>query len=254
MSTEGAKESFGQRSEDYASARPRYPRELFDWILTHVDRREAAWDCATGTGQAAMSLAGHFDAVHATDLRSEQIAAAVAHPRVRYSVAPAETTPFPDESFDLVTVAQALHWFDHPRFWSEVRRVSRSSGFFCAWGYAWFDVDDDVDTALVQPVRKLIAPYWAANNRILWDGYVDADIACPFERVRAPSFAIRVTWSITQLIAYLQTWSAFKLASADRVVDEALRRTFDDACARFPLHEPLAVTMPLSVVAARVHR
>lgn len=247
-----AHKTFAQRSDAYAQARPRYPRELFDWIVSHAPGRDAVWDCATGNGQAAVDLAPYFDRVEATDISAEQVGEGLAQPNIHYTVQPAEQTTFADDSFDLITVAQALHWFDFDRFWPEVARVARPGALFCAWGYAWFDCDASVTADLVQPVRALIEPYWAANNRILWHGYRSDEIALPFERLQTPQLAIRAQWTLDQLIGYMQTWSSYKRASHDAAVAAQLAAVVDAARRRADAQVPLAITMPLAIVAGHV--
>lgn len=237
---------FAQESDRYAAARPRYPDALFDWIGATCPDHEAAWDCATGNGQAAIGLAGIFNQVDATDVSPAQIGQAFAHPKVRYSACPAEATGFPRSTFDMVAVAQALHWFDYDRFWPEVRRVARPGALFCAWGYAWFRGGADVEEILLGPVAEIVAPYWAANNRILWDGYLDRDIRSPFARIRTPELRIEVNWSTDQAIDYVRTWSAFKRAvvegrgdELERLLSAARRRLGPDL--RHDLSVPLTV-------------
>src|SRR5439155_190677 len=87
-----------------------------------------AWDCATGSGQAAIGLAEQFEQVEATDASAAQLAAALAHPRVRYRQAPADASGLAPHSVELVTVAQALHWLDRPAFYAEARRVAAPPG------------------------------------------------------------------------------------------------------------------------------
>ena len=90
--------------------------------------RDRLWDCATGNGQAAAGLAEHFLEIHATDASAEQIGQAIAHPRIAYSVQEAEHTTFDDDFFDVVTVAQAMHWFRVAEFGAEASRVLRPGG------------------------------------------------------------------------------------------------------------------------------
>src|ERR1700729_3906379 len=112
---------FSVRSDEYAASRPQYPSELFDYIIRVCPGRDRAWDCGTGSGQAAVALAEWFVEVHATDVSAQQIANAAMHDRVHYSVQPAERTGFANGLFSLVTVAQALHWFEFKQFWPEVQ-------------------------------------------------------------------------------------------------------------------------------------
>ena len=67
---------FATEAARYAHLRPTYPEDLFAFLSTTVASREAAWDCATGNGQAATHLAGYFDRVIATDESAEMIAQA----------------------------------------------------------------------------------------------------------------------------------------------------------------------------------
>lgn len=238
--------TFAHGSDAYAAARPFYPQALFDWIAATCRHHEAAWDCATGNGQAAVSLAHIFRHVEATDVSEAQVAEAFAAPTIRYSAQPAERTAFPDDSFDLIAVAQALHWFDFDRFWPEVLRVARPGALFCAWGYAWFRGAPPVEEALFGPIARLVEAHWAPQNRILWDGYADTDIRCPFEQLPVPELRIELDWPVDRIIAYVRTWSAFKRAAADgreaeleTILAEAGRRLGPEA--RFPLWVPLAI-------------
>jgi ubiquinone/menaquinone biosynthesis C-methylase UbiE len=128
---------FDLGSSDYAAARPSYPVDLYRFLAARCRKTERAWDCACGNGQAALGLSEFFDEVHATDLSPNQLEHAFRHPKVRYTSCPSERTPFADNTFDLVCVAQALHWLDFGLFWPEVTRVLKPGGVFAAWGYSW---------------------------------------------------------------------------------------------------------------------
>ncbi|OOO33552.1 UNVERIFIED_ORG: hypothetical protein BTE55_09850 [Rhizobium sophorae] len=249
-----ARATFAIRSEAYAEARPRYPAELYSWILDETTGREAAWDCACGNGQAARDLAPHFQRVYASDISPEQLNHAILAPNIEYRTASAESSGYPDAAFDLITVAQALHWFDFGEFWPEVRRVARDGSFFCAWGYAWFSTPPDADLHLVQPIRRLIAPYWAPNNRLLWNGYRPDEVGFPFKPVRAPTMSIDLAWRPQELLAYMQTWSAYKRASADAELRSLLERVADTALSLLPSETRIPVSMPIAIIAGRVTR
>src|SRR3569623_1084901 len=87
--------------------------------------RALAGDAGCGNGQASVGLAAHFDRVVATDPSATQIAQAGAHPTIDYRVEPAERSSLEPGSVSLVSVSQALHWFDLEAFHAEVRRVGR---------------------------------------------------------------------------------------------------------------------------------
>ena len=75
---------FSKGSSEYRQYRPQYPDRLFSWLAASCNEHELAWDCATGNGQAAVQLAGHFRQVIATDASREQIANSMEHDGVDY--------------------------------------------------------------------------------------------------------------------------------------------------------------------------
>lgn len=244
--------TFSEASSAYASARPRYPKDLFHWVAAQCASRGRAWDCATGSGQAAVGLAAFFEQVTATDVSAEQLAHAEPHPRVQYAVASAEASGHADRKFELVTVAQALHWFKYDQFWNEVRRVTKPGSLFCAWGYDWLESTEAIDTELVAPFRAIIEPFWAPNNRILWEGYKPDMVQFPFERIAVPSFAIQVEWTLDHLLEYMMTWSAFKHSRADQGAVRAMDALLSRARARLPGGEHMSFRMPLKSIAGRI--
>ena len=196
---------FSALSDRYARARPTYPDGLYAFVAAQAPARELAWDCATGNGQAAIGLARHFARVEASDASATQIEHAMPSARVRYSVQLAEKTGFADASFDAVCIAQALHWFDHERFWAEVKRVLKPRGVVAAWGYDRLRTPDGFHRVFAEHVLGALKPYWPAQSRLLWEGY--DGVAFPFERIEAPAFEIRVEWTLEELRAYTETWS-----------------------------------------------
>src|SRR6476659_2313783 len=141
---------FSKLATRYANFRPHYPTALFDYLATLAPRDVLVWDCAAGSGQATTDLARRFDKVIATDASAQQIAAAPRLDNVEYRVALAECSGLPDKSIGLLTVAQALHWFNHEQFFVEVKRVLKPSGILAAWVYATNRVEDEKIDAIVQ--------------------------------------------------------------------------------------------------------
>ena len=197
---------FSAHAAEYAKARPTYPPELFVWLAEHGPTRDLAWDCATGNGQAAQALAGHFRRVHATDLSARQIAQATPDPRIDYRVAPADASGLADRSCDLVAVAQALHWFCNEGFYTEVRRVLKPGGLFAAWTYALLRGEPELDAIVQNFYISTVGAYWPPERRWVDLGYRDMPFA--FDDIDTPSFEIRLEWTLTELLAYLRTWSA----------------------------------------------
>ncbi len=199
---------FSDKSEIYLNARPRYPKELYDILAKLCKNHQCAWDAASGSGQAAIDLTKYFAEVKATDISEQQITNALIHPKIEYSVQPSEATTFEDNFFDLVCVAQALHWFDYEKFWPEVRRVLKPNGIFAAWGYSWFKIQSDIDNIIEHKFIKIIRPYWAKQNQLLWDHYIN--IPVPFKIQEIPDIEMAMSWDVNELFAYLHSWSATK--------------------------------------------
>jgi SAM-dependent methyltransferase len=199
---------FSAVAAQYAAHRPDYPRALFDWLADAAPSTRAAWDCGTGSGQAAVGLARRFESVFATDASAEQVARARRHRRVAYRAAPAESSGLPAGSVDCVTVAQALHWFDRERFWAEARRVLVPGGVLAAWCYLLFRVDAAVDAVVGRFYGDVVGPYWPPERALVEKGY--ATIAFPFEELPAPRFRMVKRWTLSQLEGYLTTWSAVR--------------------------------------------
>ena len=217
--TEAAfKDHFSGHAADYARYRPDYPAALFAWLAEIAPARDRAWDCATGNGQAALALAEHFGAVVATDASETQVASAFAHPRVTYCVAPAEASGLEDASVSLVTVAQALHWFDLPAFWAEADRVLRPGGVLAVWAYHLFRCTPEVDAVVDRLYSDVVGPYWPPDRKMIEEGY---PVTLPFPRVEPPPFEMAKRWTLDDLTGYLRTWSSarrfFEAKGADPV-------------------------------------
>ncbi len=200
------RDHFSGAAEAYARFRPRYPAELFAWLADQAPDRDAAWDCATGNGQAAVALAAHFERVFATDASARQLQEAWPHPRVTYAVAPAHASGLPDHSVSLVTVAQALHWFDLDPFYAEVRRVLRPGGVVAVWSYALMRISATIDPIIDRYYGETVGPYWPPERVHTENGY--RSLPFPFDEEAAPPIAMRATWTLEQLGGYMRTWSA----------------------------------------------
>lgn len=197
---------FSVQAADYAKYRPGYPRELFEWLRTSTPRHTLAWDVGTGNGQAALQLADFFDRVTATDPSAAQLKHAVAHERVTYRVQAAEDCDLPDASVDLVTAAQALHWFDFERFYRQVRRVLRPSGVIAAWTYDLNEVDAGVDAIVRKYYTDIVGPYWPAERRYVETGY--RALPFPFVEIPVPAMRMETSCTFADYLRYLGTWSA----------------------------------------------
>lgn len=242
--------TFGSNSAGYAAARPSYPEVLFDWLAAQAPARNAAWDAGCGNGQATVALARRFARVLGTDLSAEQVAHAPAVANVTWRVARSEDVDHEPASLDLVLVAQALHWFDLDRFYPLVQRALVPGGVFAAVGYAWFNVDAEVDNRVRELLLEPLRPFWAQGNAKLLRGY--RELPFPFEPIDTPMLDIEVQWTLAQMIAYVETWSAVRRMRTETGVDvvapaaEQLASLWGDGARR--------VTMPLTLRAGRAER
>lgn len=202
----GFKDHFSGHAGSYASARPTYPANLFAWLASVAPGTDLAWDCGTGNGQAAVALGQHFSRVFATDASSAQIEHAAAAPNVSYRAEPAENSSLADHSVDLVTVAQAYHWFDHDAFLREAQRVLKPGGVLAVWTYANVLVEPAIDRIVLGFYENTIGPYWPPERKLVEDGYRGLNF--PWPELMPPVFAIELEWDLPALEAYLRSWSA----------------------------------------------
>lgn len=247
----GFHDHFSGHAADYRKYRPDYPAELFAWLAMQAPDREMAWDCGTGNGQAAVGLSPHFRKVVATDASAKQVAEAEPRPNIEYYAAPAEASGLADGSIDLVTVAQALHWFDFPRFFDEVRRVCRPGGLFAAITYNLPRVDERCDTLLERFQYQIVGPYWPPERR-----HVDANyetIHVPFPRIETPRFELTRHWNLGEVMGYLSTWSATKKFVEVKGFDPVDSLSADFAKAWGDPSEVKRVRWTLRLLAGRVH-
>jgi ubiquinone/menaquinone biosynthesis C-methylase UbiE len=200
------KDLFSGHSKIYASFRPVYPDALYQFIFQHLKNKNTAWDCATGNGQVAKILSSYFNEVYATDISQQQLDHAFRANNIQYSISAAEQTSFSDAQFDLITVAQALHWFDRDSFYREVKRVGKPGGLLAVWGYALLYIEPAIDTIIMDFYNNTIGPFWDDARRLVEQEY--KTIAFPFKEIPAPPFSIDVHWTLDHLTGYLESWSS----------------------------------------------
>jgi len=200
------KDYFSTQSREYATFRPVYPEALYNFIFEHVSHKMTAWDCATGNGQVAWYLAKHFEKVYATDISQSQLDYALLAPNISYARIAAEKTNFKDNQFDLITVAQALHWFDHEAFYREAMRVGKPGALLAVWGYGLLKIDPILDVLIWDFYETIVGPYWDEARKLVEREY--RSLSIPFQEIKAPTFSILSHWTPVQLSGYLSSWSA----------------------------------------------
>src|SRR5258705_556524 len=191
---------FSGIAASYATYRPGYPAALCAWLAGLAPDRARAWDCGTGSGQAAEGLAAHFDEVVATDPSVAQLTNAPRVDHVAYVAMTAERVALVDHAVALVTVAQALHWFERTDFYREVDRVLRPGGVLAAWTYALAIIDPDVDAILSRFHTETMGPYWPPQRSLPAAGYLD--LYLPYPDLSPPPFDLKVDADLPQLLGY----------------------------------------------------
>ena len=202
------KDNFSTQPDKYAKYRPTYPPDLFAFLNLNVQDKQNAWDCGTGNGQVAYELARVFDNVFATDISQSQIDHALQADNISYSVQPAEKTNFGNNLFDLIVVAQAIHWFDFGRFYTEVKRTAKNNALLCVVGYGKLKISRQIDNAIADFYYNVIGTYWDKERRYIDENY--KTIPFPFDEIQTPDFVNEQYWALEHLIGYLNTWSAVK--------------------------------------------
>jgi ubiquinone/menaquinone biosynthesis C-methylase UbiE len=245
------KDYFSKQASEYTRYRPHYPAAIFKYLATLTVDHQLAWDCATGSGQAALGLANYFENIIATDASDKQIANAIAHDRITYMVAVAESTEIASGSVDLIVVAQALHWFDLDKFYAEVRRVAKSGGVLAAWSYSLLRINSAIDKLVDKFYTEVVGPFWPAERKFVDDKY--QSIEFPFQEFTSPAFNMEANWSFEHLLGYIVTWSSVQKFREQNKADplEGFARDLKEVWGR--LEEEKRIRWPINMRVGRVH-
>jgi ubiquinone/menaquinone biosynthesis C-methylase UbiE len=207
-------------AKKYAQSRPRYPDELFKYLVSLVEQHMVAWDCATGSGQAALSLVNYFKKVIATDISSEQISNAVRHNRIEYRVCQAEKSGISNNSVNLITVASAVHWFDLNNFYREVQRVITPGGILAVWTYHVGYVEPPFDKLFLNFYNQILAPYFSKGAKLVDKKY--STISLPGKQIKVKDFFVSAKWNLSNMLNFIESWSGtqhYKKEKGENPVD-----------------------------------
>ncbi|MGA9745702.1 MAG: class I SAM-dependent methyltransferase [Nitrososphaeraceae archaeon] len=183
---------------------------LFEFLSTITPQKNLAWDCATGNGQAAIGLSKYFKNVIASDASKNQIQHGFQRKNINYKIFPAENANLDNDSVDLVTVAQALHWFDFEKFYINVKRVGKKDGIIAVWSYDMHKINPQIDniSSQLNVDGEILGNYWAKETKYVKEKY--KTIPFPFKEISVPAFKTTLYWNLLQLWNYMQTWSSVK--------------------------------------------
>ena len=200
------KDHFSRQAAAYSRYRPTYPPELIAYVASLSPARGLAIDCATGSGQAAVALARHFEHVIAVDGSVQQLIRAQPAAGVTYVAGLAERLPLRAGCGDLVAAAQAAHWFAFERFYAECRRVLRPGGLVAVWTYEKFHVDAQLDAIVDHFYTDVVGRFWPAERRYVEAAY--RNLPFPLAEQPAPAFTLVTEWDLDQVMGYFGSWSA----------------------------------------------
>lgn len=201
---------FSGHSTEYAKFRPTYPPELFLYLSSLVSHHKHAWDCGAGNGQAALALAPYFELVSATDLSDRQIKNAPLHPKVLYRATSAEESGLESKSIDLITVAQAFHWFDQEAAFKEFWRVGKLGGVVAFWCYELAQITPEIDELVLYLYKDILGGHWSKERKLVEEGYSKVNFPPGFFSLPPPRFFMTEEWDLNHLLGYLNTWSALQ--------------------------------------------
>src|SRR4030042_6655079 len=244
MEQNNLKDHFSEQAEAYSKFRPTYPDRLFQFLASISPTNKIAWDCATGSGQAAVKLADYFESVVATDASEKQIENAIQQPKIIYKVASAEKTDFRKMSVDLITAAQALHWFNINDFYKEVKRVLKPEGIIAVWFYQLPQISYEVDKIISHFYHEIVGKYWPPERKAIDTSY--QLIPFPFEKIIPPQISMQTKWNVETLIGYLTSWSAVQNYKQERGQDP-IDLIKDQLLRQFSSGNEVIVNWPLTI-------
>jgi len=215
MTSDSGRTLFQSQGNDYSKFRPDYPSEIFETIITFAKDNnpnaefEVAVDMACGAGEATKHLVPYYKIIYGIDVSSSMLENAPKHPNINYSIGAVEATKLPNESIDLVLVAQALHWFDFEKFFIELDRILKPGGTFAVIGYPLnrFSNNTLANEVIQKFFYQTLEGCWSERRRILDQEYADV----PFiykETLRKHRFFNTKSMSIENYVRYIGTWSA----------------------------------------------
>ncbi|KAK6913721.1 Methyltransferase type 11 [Dillenia turbinata] len=251
---------FVKQAKDYSLARPHYPQQLFQFIASKTLQHDLAWDVGTGSGQAAESLAGIYKNVIATDTSEAQLEFAPKLPNIQYKRTPPKLTMeelkltvAQESTIDVITVAQAVHWFDLSTFYQEAKCVlKRPHGVMAVWCYTNPRVNKTMDQIFDRFYAKDCGPYWDMTGiGLIDDEYRTLEF--PFEPVEGLDhtgpfqFKSEKKIDLEDIFAFIKSWSAYQTAKdkgiellREEVVEEFEKAWKKDGdgqkVASFPIH------------------
>ncbi len=244
---------FSDRSESYKKYRPSYPQELYSEILKFVKTKDSCWDCGTGNGQVAIELSKYFTKVIATDISQNQLNSAERRKNIVYKKVRAEQTGFQSDQFDLITVAQAIHWFDFEEFQREVIRVAKNGAVLGIWGYGLIEIEAPINNLINLFYKDIIGPYWNVERKHIDNRY--NSIPFSFKQLnKDDEIVIKENWNLNQLEGYLNTWSGVKNYMVDHDGKNPVKDLISNLRKEWRANEKKEIRFPIFLKVGRIEK
>ena len=203
----------------YSKYRPTYPKAVISAITNYITRCGGslglAVDVACGSGQSTFHLKDTFKRIIGVDISKAQIEEANSKCKaknidnIEFRVGNGTELPFVGESVDVVTIAQALHWLDVDRFFSECKRVLKNKGCLAVYGYGNVQVVNQQCNALVSNFyRNSLQGCWHEARHHIDNEY--RTIELPFSNTQRIDMTMPYETSLEAFIGYLSTWSGYQ--------------------------------------------
>lgn len=201
---------FSQVAAGYAASRPVYPAALAQWLASVAPERALAVDVGCGNGQLSQLLAEHFEQVVASDLSAEQLAQAGRRDNIRYVQAAAQERVLKaDAQADLMTAAQAAHWFDLEAFYAAARWQLKPGGVLALIAYGRMQLHGEAGAVCDAFYDEVLADCWPPERAHVEAGY--RTLAFAFDEMSSPPMQMTHDWDVEQLLAYMRSWSAMRV-------------------------------------------
>ena len=187
-----------------------------------------------------LQLAKIYKNVIATDTSPKQLEFAIKLPNIRYQLTPPtmsitelEQNVATQSSVDLVTIAAALHWFDLPQFYKQVKWVlKKPNGVIAAWTYTMPEINESVG-AVFKPFDTVdCEPFWEPQRKLVDNKYMSIDF--PFEPVDGvdntgpfDQFVLEKVMNLDNYFTFIRSCSGYQTAKdkgvellTDNVIDK----------------------------------
>ncbi len=247
------KDKFSSQAKIYKKYRPTYPKEIYQELMELTEDKNECWDCGTGNGQVATQLAKYFKKVYATDISQKQLDNAEKLNNIIYKVERAEKTNFSDSKFDLITVAQAIHWFDFKSFNKEVKRVGKHGGLISIWGYGLLRINPELDELIDKFYYDIIGPFWNEERKHVDNAY--ESVQFDFEEVPVDkNKSITTNWGLKELEGYFNSWSSVQNFKKVNPKIDPVNQIMQEVEERWSSSEVKEIKFPIFMKVGRIEK